>query len=162
MVSRMVFHDAAIVGPAPDAPSDLQASRVSSSRIDLTWQDNSINESSFKIERKTGVGGTYALVGTVGAGVTSYSNTGLTASTTYCYRVRAWNPTGYSAYCAEASATTLPPPPPKPTLVSRLVVRSSPVSPRDCNGMLQLEPQTTESRCRRPPPLLSFWSTRRA
>jgi titin len=106
------------IGPAPDAPSDLVATPVSSKQIDLTWQDNSINESSFKIERKTGVGGTYALVGTVGAAVTSYSNTALTASTTYYYRVRAWNPTGYSAYCAEASATTLPPPPPKPTLAS--------------------------------------------
>jgi hypothetical protein len=106
------------VGPAPDAPSDLLATAASSKQVDLTWQDNSINESSFKIERKTGVGGTYALVGTVGAGVTSYSNTALTASTTYYYRVRAWNPTGYSAYCAEASATTLPPPPPKPTLAS--------------------------------------------
>ena len=106
------------VGPTPDAPSDLLATAVSSKQVDLTWQDNSINESSFKIERKTGAGGTYALVGTVGAGVTSYSNTALTASTTYYYRVRAWNPTGYSAYCAEVSATTLPPPPPKPTLAS--------------------------------------------
>ena len=106
------------VGPPPDAPSDLSVTAVSSKQINLTWQDNSINESSFKIERKTGVGSAYALVVTVGANIVSYSNTSLAASTTYYYRVRAYGPGGYSNYCTEATATTLPLPPPKPTLAS--------------------------------------------
>jgi hypothetical protein len=91
---------------APAAPSGLSASASSSSQINLSWADNSSNETGFKIERKTGSGGTYAQIATVGAGVTTYSNTGLTASTTYYYRVRSTNSAGDSAYSNEANATT--------------------------------------------------------
>ena len=101
----------------PDAPSELTASAISSSRIDLTWQDNSDNESGFRIERRTATG-SYAQIATVGAGVTSYSSTSLSAGTMYYYRVRAYSAAGNSAYSNEASATTLPPPPAAPTLKS--------------------------------------------
>jgi hypothetical protein len=84
----------------------LTATAVSSSQINLSWADNSNNENGFAIERKTGSGGTYAEIATVGAGVTSFQNTGLTASTTYYYRVLAFNADGDSAYSNEASATT--------------------------------------------------------
>jgi len=105
------------VGPPPNAPSNLIATPISSSRIDLTWQDNSSDETGFKIERKTG-SGSYSQIATVGANVTSYSNSGLSASTTYYYRVRAYNAASNSNYSNEASATTLPPPPAAPTLKS--------------------------------------------
>ncbi len=90
----------------PVAPSSLTATAASSSQINLSWTDNSTNETGFKIERKTGSGGTWSQIATVGAGVTSYSNTGLSAFTTYYYRVRATNSAGDSAYSNEASATT--------------------------------------------------------
>ncbi len=93
-------------GTPPAAPSNLTATAVSSSQINLSWADNSNNENGFAIERKTGSGGTYAEIATVGAGVTSFQNTGLTASTTYYYRVLAFNADGDSAYSNEASATT--------------------------------------------------------
>ncbi|MGB6873288.1 MAG: fibronectin type III domain-containing protein [Dehalococcoidia bacterium] len=105
------------VGLPPNAPSDLIATTISSSQINLTWQDNSSDEAGFKIERKTG-SGSYSQIATVGASVTSYSNTGLTASTTYYYRVRAYSVAGNSDYSNEASATTLPPPPAAPVLKS--------------------------------------------
>jgi hypothetical protein len=105
------------VGPPPTAPSNLAASPISYSRIDLTWQDNSDDETGFKIERKTG-SGSYSQIATVGANVTSYSSSGLSANTTYCYRVRAYKGTLNSGYCEEASAITLPPPPAAPTLRS--------------------------------------------
>jgi oligosaccharide reducing-end xylanase len=89
----------------PLAPSSLGTSAVSSSQINLTWADNSNNETGFSIERKTGTGA-FAQVTTVGAGVTTYNNTGLTASTAYTYRVRAYNANGNSAYSNESSATT--------------------------------------------------------
>jgi len=118
------------VGPPPDAPSNLVAAPISSSRIDLTWQDNSSDETGFRIERKTG-SGSYSQIATVGAGVTSYSNTGLTASTTYYYRVRAYKATLNSGYCEEALATTLPPPPAAPTLKSPATGATVPnLSPR--------------------------------
>ena len=102
----------------PNAPSNLVATAVSTTQINLTWQDNSNHETGFKIERKTGAGGTYAQITTVGANVTAYSNTGLTLNTTYYYRVRSYSAAGNSSYCVEKSATTLPAPPPVPTLAS--------------------------------------------
>jgi hypothetical protein len=94
-------------GTAPTAPSSLGATAGGSSAINLTWTDNSNNETGFKIERKTGSGGSWSeIAGNVAAGTTTYSNTGLTAGTTYFYRVRAYNATGNSSYSNEASATT--------------------------------------------------------
>jgi regulation of enolase protein 1 (concanavalin A-like superfamily) len=90
---------------SPAAPSGLSASAVSSSQINLAWTDNADNESGFKIERKTG-GGSFSQIGTVNANVTTYPNGGLSPSTTYTYRVRAYNGAGDSSYSNEASATT--------------------------------------------------------
>jgi hypothetical protein len=90
----------------PAAPSALTAVAASSSQVNLSWTDNTSNETGFKLERKTGSGGTYSQIATVGTNVTTYSNTGLAASTTYYYRVRATNAAGDSAYSNEASATT--------------------------------------------------------
>jgi transcriptional regulator CtsR/regulation of enolase protein 1 (concanavalin A-like superfamily) len=109
----------------PSAPSGLAATAVSSTQINLSWTDNSSNETGFKIERKTGSAGTYAEIATVGAGVTSYSNTGLTASTNYFYRVRATNAAGDSAYSNEANTTTLTTPPNAPTGLGATAVSSS-------------------------------------
>jgi predicted phage tail protein len=91
--------------PPPAAPSGLTATAVSNSAINLTWTDQSTNETSFKIERALGAGA-FSQVGTVGAGVTSYTDTGLTAGTSYSYRVRASNTGGDSAYSNTGSATT--------------------------------------------------------
>jgi subtilisin family serine protease len=90
----------------PPAPSNLAAAATSSSQINLSWTDNSYNETGFKIERKIGATGTYSQVATVGANVTTYSDTGLNGSTTYYYRVRAYKTAGDSSYSNEASATT--------------------------------------------------------
>ena len=91
----------------PNAPSGLTATAVSSSQINLAWTDNSANEDLFKIERCQGTGcSTFAQIATVGANVTTYNDTGLTANTSYSYRVRANNLAGDSAYSNTASATT--------------------------------------------------------
>jgi hypothetical protein len=93
---------------APTAPSNLAATATSSSQINLTWTDNSNNETGFKIERATNSAFTQnlTLVATTAANATSYSNTGLSAGTTYYYRARATNAVGDSANSATASATT--------------------------------------------------------
>lgn len=91
---------------SPSAPTGLTASTASSSQINLSWTDNANNEDGFRIERRTGLVGTYSEVGTVSANVTSYQSTGLTAGTQYYYRVRAYNGIGNSLYSNEANATT--------------------------------------------------------
>ena len=93
----------------PNAPGSLVAVAISSAQIDLSWQDNSDNESGFKIEHKTGAGGSSRLVATVGPNIHTYSDTSLIEDTTYYYRVRAYNDAGYSPYSNEDSNTTLPP-----------------------------------------------------
>jgi len=90
----------------PAAPGNLSATAVSAIQINLSWTDNSSGESGFKIERKTGSGGTYSLVTATSTNVTIYSDTGLSESTTYYYRVRAYNSSGNSTYSNEASDTT--------------------------------------------------------
>ncbi len=113
----------------PAAPSNLAATAVSSSQINLTWIDNANNEDGFRIERKTGTG-SYTEIVTVGPDVTSYSNTGLAASTLYTYRVRAYNTVGNSDYSNEASATTQAPPQPPaaPSNLAATAVSSSQIN----------------------------------
>jgi C1A family cysteine protease len=85
------------------APGNLMATAVSSSQIDLSWEDNSNNETGFMIERCAATCSYISL----GSNVTSYSDTGLTENTTYTYRVKASNSGGDSAYSNSATATTL-------------------------------------------------------
>jgi GH18 family chitinase len=93
-------------GTIPAAPSGLTATAASSSQIDLSWTDNSTNETGFRIERSLNAGTTWTLLTTTAANATSFSNTGLSESTAYHYRVRAENATGNSAFSNTANATT--------------------------------------------------------
>lgn len=92
----------------PGAPSNLTASAVSSSQINLAWLDNATNETAYKVERATASGGPWTvLTSTLPANTTSYSATGLNANTTYYFRVRCANSSGgNSAYSNTANATT--------------------------------------------------------
>jgi fibronectin type 3 domain-containing protein len=78
---------------------------ISPAKLTVTWQDNSTNEDNFQAERKTGTNGTYGQIAVVQANTTSYVDTSVTKGTTYCYRVRAVNSAGTSAYSNEACAT---------------------------------------------------------
>ena len=90
----------------PMAPSALTASAPSAYLVNLSWTDNSNNETNFEIERSTtGISGTYTSLATVGANVTSYGDGTVTISNEYCYRVRAINSFGNSAYSDPACAT---------------------------------------------------------
>ncbi len=103
-----------IVPPAPPAaPSNLTATAISQTRIDLAWQDNAANESGFRVERWNG--SVFAPIATVGANATTFSNTGLAPATTYLYRVLAFNGGGNSPPSNTAEATTLPNPPAAPS-----------------------------------------------
>lgn len=112
----------------PAAPSGLTAGAVSTSQINLAWTDNATDETGFKIERCAGVDCTsFSQIATAGANVTSYANTGLAASTSYSYRVRAYNSGGDSDFSNTATAMTqasaLPPAAPS-SLVAVAVSRS--------------------------------------
>lgn len=84
------------------APSSLTAT-VSSGVVKLTWKDNSSNESGFYIERAPSGTTNFARVGTVGANVTTYSESRTRG--TYLYRVQAYStsPSAVSAYSNQVS-----------------------------------------------------------
>jgi hypothetical protein len=90
----------------------------------LSWVDNANNETGFAIERKTGTSGSFSQRATVGANVRSYVDSNLPSGTTFCYRVRAYNSAGNSAFTPEACKTTpsgttpQPIPPQTPNMVT--------------------------------------------
>jgi FtsP/CotA-like multicopper oxidase with cupredoxin domain len=89
----------------PADPTNLSASAVSSSQINLSWTDNATDESSYVVERSSG-GSAFSFLAAMSADITSYSDTGLLAETTYSYRVNASNGAGDSGYSNTASAKT--------------------------------------------------------
>jgi hypothetical protein len=87
----------------------LVANNVSATQINLSWTDNSSDETVFKIERCTGNNCTnFAEIAQVVANDTTFPNTGLSRNTWYRYRVRASNANGDSAYSNIASEKTRP------------------------------------------------------
>jgi hypothetical protein len=80
---------------------------VSAAQLTLSWTDASDNEDGFGIERRTGTNSTFARVASVSPNVSTYTDPNLASSTTYCYRVNAFNSAGSSAYTNEICGTTL-------------------------------------------------------
>lgn len=109
--------------PRGDAMNDartptatLTAVASASTRINLSWTDNSANETGWEIWRSSaGASGTFTLIASVGPNSTDYFDSGLAPSSTYCYQVRSFRKTGsrvnYDSFLGVACATTLPAPP---------------------------------------------------
>lgn len=91
---------------APAAPGGLDAVASSDDQIDLTWTDNSSNESGFRIERSLDGATSWTQAGANSANDTTFSNSGLADYTLYYYRVLAYNSGGSSQPSNLASATT--------------------------------------------------------
>jgi hypothetical protein len=91
----------------PNAPSALTATAVSWNKVNLSWTDNSSNETRFEIERSTWPYGGWSEIASVNSNVTAYSDTGVTCGQTNYYRVRACNACAASPYSyGSASANT--------------------------------------------------------
>jgi len=116
-------------GAPPDAPAGLMAAAVSESEIDLAWTDATNKEDGFAVERRRADQEDFQEVGQVGAGVINYSDTGLSAMTTYLYRIVAINDVGDSPPSNTAPATTFAapaaPPPPAENLVAAALDHAS-------------------------------------
>jgi len=88
--------------------SNLLISHIAAAaQLTLSWTDASDNEDGFGIERRTGTSGTFARVASVSSNVSTYTDPNLASSTTYCYRVNAFNTAGNSAYTNDICGTTL-------------------------------------------------------
>ena len=103
----------------PNAPANLTASAVSSSQINLSWNDVA-DEGGYEVERSTD-GNSFSKIGNdLGANSTSYQDNGLSASTKYFYRVRGKNSAGNGDFSNVANATTSAPPTVKPNAPANL------------------------------------------
>jgi len=90
----------------PAAPSGLDAQASSGSQIDLNWTDNADDEANVEVETATSSSGPFSALATLGANTTTYAHTGLALNSEHCYRVRAANVAGASAWSSVACATT--------------------------------------------------------
>jgi hypothetical protein len=87
-------------------PTGLSASAVSATQVNLGWTDNASNETNYLLQRSSDGGATWTNLATLGANSTTYSDTSVNASSTYVYRVGAYNATTTSAYSNTATAMT--------------------------------------------------------
>lgn len=99
------YYDDEPGGGVPVSPSGLFATALSSSSIHISWSDNSSNESGFRIQRSTSSSYGFTEISSVSANVEEYTDTGLSAGTTYYYRVSAYNASGESSYTSDSAAT---------------------------------------------------------
>ncbi len=98
----------------PLAPTELKGTIISKDQLDLTWKDNSTNETGYKIERKTD-SGNFTEIGSTATDVTTFSDTTLSGTnnilshnTNYTYRVYSFNKVGKSiTYSNEVTIKTI-------------------------------------------------------
>lgn len=82
----------------PAAPTDVTAAAASYNSINVSWVDNSNNETGFEVYRSTSAAGTYTIIGATGANVTTLKDSALAPQTTYYYKVKAVNQNGNSGF----------------------------------------------------------------
>jgi hypothetical protein len=89
---------------SPVAPTAFTAVPLSSTRIKLTWSDNSSNELGFNIYRSVN-GGPFSLLTTLPPDTVSYINGSLTPGTMHLYGITSFNAEGQSSAAITTAAT---------------------------------------------------------
>ena len=82
------------------APQAAQAAQLG-----LSWTDNATDETGYLVERRAGASAVFAQIASLPANATAYLDPALPAGSAYCYRVRAFNAIGPSAYTNEGCGT---------------------------------------------------------
>ena len=91
---------------SPSAPSNFSATVVDNSKVNLNWQDNSANETGFKVERRlsNSSDADWSLLAEVASNLKTYTDSSVAMGQSYDYRVSAFNAAGTSA-SSSASAS---------------------------------------------------------
>jgi peptidyl-Asp metalloendopeptidase len=90
----------------PKAPGSLNAVALSDDSIDVSWADKADNEEGVSLERSPDGVNSWTVIATLAADTTIHSDNGLSANTSYFYRVKAFNGAGDSGYSNKDSAVT--------------------------------------------------------
>jgi Zn-dependent metalloprotease len=80
------------------SPTSLTATAINNNSIKLIWNDNSSDETGFKVERGEITSSQFTEIATVNANNVTYTDNGLAANAIYFYRIRAFNDKGFSDY----------------------------------------------------------------
>lgn len=78
----------------------------------ISWTDYAVDEAGFLVERRQAAGGLFQQIAVQAANAVSYLDNTVPAGGSYCYRVRAFNPAGVSAYTNESCGTAVATSPP--------------------------------------------------
>jgi len=99
--------------PPPQPPSNLAASAISASQINLSWSASPTSNVTYSVFRSTTSGFTPSSANQIASGITAtaFSDISLVCATAYFYRVEAVNLGGASAPTSQAGATTQACPP---------------------------------------------------
>ena len=84
----------------------LQIQTVASDRIGLDWVSQDPAASGFEIWRRDDAGGDFVTIATADPADAAYTDTGLSANTTYSYRILTLSGSARTGYSNEVSATT--------------------------------------------------------
>ena len=103
LTGRSAYSNTASATPTVLAPSGLTAKVISSTKVDLAWNDNTVDESGFRLERRAG-NGVWSEVAALPPNATTFNDIGLVPQQAYSYRVLAFVENGFSSYSNEASA----------------------------------------------------------
>lgn len=107
-----------VVPPEILAPTNLIADENVTGTIELSWSDNSDNETSFMIERSTDNNTNYQELAEVDSNISTYTDTDIAGQTQYFYRVKAVLDIFSSEYSNETNITTQLQVPPAPSTIS--------------------------------------------
>jgi hypothetical protein len=91
----------------PAAPSNLTAFINSNRQVQLSWRDNSTNETVFVVQRSTN-GYSWTTLGSVPANSTGAIDTSAARGRAYYYRVFAYNTAGYSTTSSNSARIVTP------------------------------------------------------
>ncbi|GEM_PF-6370222 len=95
--------------PTPGIPTNLKALGISTTEVLVIWTDNAANETGFELERGDANCANFVKIKDLPPNTVNYTDSGLQAATTYCYRIRAVNGNVTSDYSNTDRATTLTP-----------------------------------------------------
>jgi Leucine-rich repeat (LRR) protein len=124
--STAIIVSATTTDCTPTAPTDINATVVSQTQINLSWTDNSSDETGFKVERPAGT-----LISTAAADAISYSDTDLICGTTYNYSVTATNAIADSTAITTSATTTacfVPTAPTAPTALNATIASQTQIN----------------------------------
>jgi hypothetical protein len=88
------------------APSNLAAKSTSATAVQLTWTDNSVFESGFRIERALASNSEFEVIGAATTDATTYEDKTALAGVSYIYRIAAYTSSAMSPYSSEVTIKT--------------------------------------------------------